>query len=124
MRTKAERLADFLESLPIDIDFAYHVDCDEVESVDDIRDQLEDGGAFDVEIIYYARAIEYLWENDPSLQESLELASEMGYECSSLNSEALASLLASQKIRDEWYKLESEIEDFIEELNEEEDEEE
>jgi hypothetical protein len=45
------------------------------------------------EVIYYANAIKFLVENDPSLRLSMELASNMGYETSSLNSEVLASLL-------------------------------
>ncbi len=44
------------------------------------------------EIIYYARAIEYLSKNDPSLMESLELAHEYGYAVEKLNSEVLATL--------------------------------
>jgi hypothetical protein len=40
-----------------------------------------------------------------------------------LNSEILASLLASKLVREEFYELESEINDFFEELEEEEEEE-
>ena len=46
----------------------------------------------------------------------------MGYEVQNLNSEILASLLASKLVRDEFYELESEINDFFEELEEEEEE--
>ena len=41
--------------------------------------------------------MEYLKENDPSLSESLEIAAELGYDFKNLNSEILASLLASRK---------------------------
>jgi len=43
--------------------------------------------------IYYADAIEYLQENDPSLQESMALASNYGFETSDLDSVKLADLL-------------------------------
>jgi len=80
-----------------------------------ISDQLENE-AFDVEIIYYSAAIEYLSENDPSLQESMSIASEMGFTTENLNSELLASLLASQNCREEWQELETEISNFFKEL--------
>lgn len=62
-----------------------------------IYDELQDNGYFNEEIIYYSRAIEYLKENDPSLNESLEIATEYGYTKENINSELLASLHASQK---------------------------
>ena len=40
--------------------------------------------------------MEYLKEHDNSLNESLEIASEYGYNTENLNSELLASLLASR----------------------------
>jgi len=80
---------------------------------------IEDGNGFDIEVIYYSNAIDFLAENDPSLHESLEIASEYGYQAYNLNSEILASLLASKLVRDEFYELESEINDFFEDLEEE-----
>ena len=49
---------------------------DELEdyNTNEIFDMLHDNGFFNVEIIYYSRAIKYLQENDPSLCESLEIA--------------------------------------------------
>lgn len=75
---------------------------------------------FDVEIIYYKNAIDYLSENDPSLCESLGLAAEMGYTIEKLNSEILASILASQNARENFESLEEDINAFFEELEEEE----
>jgi hypothetical protein len=77
-----------------------------------------------VEIIYYSTAIEYLQKNDPSLRESLGLAQEFGYEVKNLNSEILASLLASENTRIEFEELESEVSDLIAELLEQEESEE
>jgi len=78
-----------------------------------LSELLEDGGYYDIEIIYYDRAMEYLSENDRSLNESLEIANEMGYTPDNLNSEILASLLASRIERDKFYELQCDIEDFF-----------
>ena len=69
----------------------------DLTDVDDIFSDLQDNGYFDEEVIYYSSAIRYLKDNDPSLCESLEIATEYGYEAKNLNSEVLASLHASQK---------------------------
>ena len=69
-----------------------------------------------MEIIYYSNAIKFLQENDPSLKESLEIASEFGYSLENLNSEVLASLLASRQAEEEFYDLQSEIDDFFQDL--------
>ena len=86
---------DFLYYLnDIDFDFESN-DYDELNDL--IYDTLQDQGAFDIEIIYYYHAMNYLSENDGSLQESIGIAEEMGIDLGSINSELLASLLASQK---------------------------
>jgi len=63
----------------------------------EIFNDLLDSGFFNVEIIYYYKAMEYLKENDCSLSESIEIASEMGFSLENLNSEALASIHASRQ---------------------------
>ena len=78
-----------------------------------LSELLDEGGYFDIKIIYYARAMEYLSENDPSLKDSLEIASEMGYTPDNLSSEILASLLASRLECDRFYELQCDIEDFF-----------
>ena len=78
-----------------------------------ISEVLSENNAFDVEVIYYQNAIEYLAKNDPSLSESLGLADELGYEIKNLNSEILASLLASQESREQFNALQSEIDAFF-----------
>jgi hypothetical protein len=92
---------------------------------DELRELLDNNGAFNVEIIYYSNAIAFLQKNDPSLTESLEIAAELGYTTNMLNSELLASLLASNYARIEFEDMESEISDLINsfELEEEETEE-
>ena len=78
-----------------------------------LSELLDEGGYFDIDIIYHDAAMEYLSENDPSLQDSLEIASEMGCMLDNLNSELLASLLASRLERDRFYELQCDIEDFF-----------
>jgi hypothetical protein len=92
---------------------------------DELRELLDNNGAFNVEIIYYSNAIAFLQKNDPSLTESLELANDCGYTPKNLNSEILASLLASEYARIEFEDMESEVTDLINsfELEEEETEE-
>jgi hypothetical protein len=119
-----ELVIDFLTSQNLDIDFAHHLGHNSFDSFDEIRDILDNNNAFQVEIIYYSTAIEYLQKNDPSLRESLGLASEMGFSMDKLNSEILASLLASENVRSEFEELESEVSDLIAELLEQEESEE
>tara|TARA_R110000851_G_scaffold30410_1_gene82954 strand:+ start:718 stop:1146 length:429 start_codon:yes stop_codon:yes gene_type:complete len=69
----------------------------DLTDIDDLFDDLRDNGYFNEEVIYYSSAIRYLKDNDPSLCESLEIATEYGYEAKNLNSELLATLHASQK---------------------------
>jgi len=122
--TRTEKIEAFLSELKTEIDVLSMVDVDNIESYDDVYDQIQENEGFDEEIIYYANAIEYLAENDPSLQESCSLAAEMGYTTENLNSELLASLLYSQEIRSEFEELRDEIEDFLSEVEDDEEEEE
>jgi hypothetical protein len=87
----------------------------DINSYDELEIELNENGAYDIEIIYYARAIEYLKENDCSLSESMNIAEECGYSPQDINSELLASLLASQNAREEFYDLQDEIEEFFDE---------
>lgn len=92
-------------------------DIDETTTASEIGYKLEDGGAFNIEIIYYSRAMEYLSENDSSLTESLTLAADMGYSPTDINSELLATLLASENTRKDWYEAENEVQDFLDGLD-------
>ena len=80
---------------------------------DELYDELDNQGFFYVEIIYYSRAMEYLKNNDHSLTQSLELAGELGYHPGDLNSELLASLLASERIKESFSSYYDEIEDIL-----------
>ena len=122
---RAEKIKKFFdeEIRMNDIDIMYYVDANEVQSFDDVLQQIEDANGFDVEIIYYTNAMEYLMARDPSLRESLEIAYEYGYTADNIDSELLASLLASKECREEFMSYEAEITEFFEMINNQEDEE-
>ena len=116
MKTRNEKLEKFLSSLNSEIDILNCVDLDNVLDFDSLREEIDGSQGFDIDIIYYSNAMEYLTENDTSLTESLGIALEMGFTPENLNSETLASLLASQKSREDFEELESEVTDFFDEL--------
>ena len=119
IKTKIE---DFLGKLDTEIDVKYMVNIDDIDCdnpYDSIYKMIENNNGFDQEVIYYASAIKYLSQNDPSLRESLELAHDMGYTADKINSELLATLLKSQNVRDDFSDLKDEIEEFFAELAEE-----
>ena len=125
-----ERIEAFLNSLDAKIEIndnlINYVDIENIDFSDafnSIYEMVNDKGGFDIEIIYYSNAIKYLQENDASLHESLEIAEEYGYELKNLNSEVLASLLASRNSQESFYDVRDEIEEFFAELEEEDDEE-
>tara|TARA_R110002073_G_scaffold94942_1_gene220749 strand:+ start:66 stop:434 length:369 start_codon:yes stop_codon:yes gene_type:complete len=82
--------------------------------VDEFIDEALEG-IYSQEIIYYYKAMEYLKEHDNSLNLSLEIADELGYETSSLNSELLATLLYQDNLRNELYNLQYEIDEILSE---------
>ena len=117
------KIEAFLNSLDAKIEIndklINYLDIDNIDFTDafsSIYEMIDENGGFDCEVIYYSNAIKYLQENDPSLNESLEIASDLGYELKNLNSEILASLLKSQNVRDEFLELRDEINDFFESL--------
>ena len=122
-QTRNEKIEAFFAELDKQIDLndniINYVDIeaiDENDAFSSIYEMIDENDGFNCEVIYYSNAIEYLRENDPSLRESLEIASEYGYEVKNLNSEVLASLLKSQNVRDEFSYFRDEINDFFHEL--------
>ena len=120
--TRSEKIEKFLrEEIKLrHIDLLDYINAENVNSFNDIYEQVEEQGGFNVEIIYYSKAMEYLMENDTSLQNSMELAADLGYTPENINSELLASLLASQYSMEELYKCEHEITEFFNTLDNEE----
>lgn len=113
------KIENFLRELDTEIDVLNFVDIEYIDpetAFEDIYSQIEDKGGFEIDIIYYSEAIKYLAENDSSLRESLDLAAQMCLSVENLNSETLASLLASQNARENFSSLEDEINSFFEDL--------
>ena len=108
---KNELMRDTLQGLTIKYlgdDALDYLSCsDELGDYDSnqLYDELQDNGFFNVEIIYYSKAMEYLIENDASLYESIELATEYGYTLDNINSELLASLHASRKKENDFWQF-------------------
>jgi len=126
-----DRVYKFLSELNTEIEVTYFVDVNDLEVEDfdinmfeTIDNIIQDSNGFDQDVIYYASAMDYLRENDPSLKESIDIASQYGYDIKNLNSELLASLLKTQYVINDFNELKDEINEFFEELyNELEDEE-
>ena len=110
-KTKNELTRETLQELTLKYlgedatDFYNHTEDLGEKDSQDIYEDLNDNGYFNVEIIYYHKAMEYLKENDTSLNESLELAAEYGYTTENLNSELLASLHASRQREDKYFEF-------------------
>lgn len=115
------KIKEFLRSIKIDNlyidDYVNYEEIDMDSPFDSIYDMIEDNGGFNVEIIYYFNAMEYLSKNDPTLRISIGIASEYMEDFKGLNSETLASLLASQIVREDFYNERDNIETFFNYLN-------
>jgi hypothetical protein len=110
-------LINFLtENGPELIDFKYFLESETFDSFEDVRDLIEAGDGFSIDIIYYSAALDYLRENDPSLRQSLELCQDLGYKPADLSSEILASILATEIARGEFEEMQNEFTDLLEEL--------
>ena len=109
-KKQADKVQEMLSNIDIEL---WSEDILEVEDTDLLEDYLQDQGLFDVEIIYYYKAMDYLKQNDNSLQVSLGLAHDMGYQAEDLNSEVLASVLASQYLREEFDEIRTELEEIL-----------
>jgi hypothetical protein len=118
-QTQQTQIFEFLNSLNTEICITDYVNIEDIDFNDafnSIIDTLSENEAFNIEIIYYSNAIDYLSKNDASLRESINIAIELGYELQNVNSELLASLLASQNVQNDFYSLETEITNFFNEL--------
>ena len=89
-------------------------DLDFSNAFEEINNILIEKDAFEIEIIYYSDAMKYLTLHDTSLRDSIDLAHERGYELQDINSELLASLLATQITSEAFWGYQSEIDEFFE----------
>lgn len=113
-----DKFCEFLNkynNYPVYSDYVDKYIFDEDYTADDLYKAIIEDNGFDEEIIYFSNAMKYLSENDLSLRESLELAYDFGYETKDLNSEILASLLASEYNRNNFPK--TDIQDFLDSLD-------
>ena len=119
--TTKEQIENYLNSIKIDnLDIMDFIDIDNIDMdspFDSINDMIDNNGGFDIEIIYYFNAMEYLSKNDPSLRTSIGIASEYMEDFRGLTSEVLASILASQIVREEFCEYKHEINEFFINLN-------
>ena len=100
-----------IETIP----YEYYDDLEDAKDVESYFEQLEEA-TYQIECIYYSNAMKYLTEHDNSLNESLEIASEMGYEVEDLNSELLATLLMQRKELEALYDAKDDLEDLYDEF--------
>lgn len=115
---QTQQIVDFLTEIENDtkIEILNNIeftDIDYENVFDSIYTAIDENNGFNIEIIYYSNAIEYLKLHDNSLMKSIEIALDFGYELKNINSELLASLLASQNSREQFYNYENEINNFF-----------
>lgn len=119
MKTQETLLNNLLETVQIDnLDLQYFIENSGATTFEELEEYTRDNRGFDVEIIYYYKAMEFLKEHDQSLSESIEIAVEFGFELASINSELLASLLASRLCEYDFYSYQTEIEEYYSNLEE------
>ena len=111
--TPQQQVIELLDQTIEHVGFSGYLFNEDFTTFQELCDLLENNDAFNVEVIYYNDAIQYLKDYDNSLRNSLELAIEHGYSIKDLNSELLASLLASENARTEFYELENEIKNIL-----------
>ena len=116
---KQTQIENFLMNLNTEVDILNLIDIENIDYSDaynSIYDMINDNNGFDIDIIYYSKAMRFLSEYDCTLKESINIALEYGYTLENINSELLASLLASQNAREQFNELQNEIENFFTQL--------
>jgi hypothetical protein len=111
---KKQKFIELFNTFNLDIDLtSIDFDINEINNFNEFYELLVENNLLQVDIIYYSDAINYLQKYDNSLRQSLELAEELGYNLSSVNSELLASILASNNLQEELFNYSTEIDNFI-----------
>lgn len=108
-------IIEFLNELNTDLDLAYVYE-DSI-SFDEFSERI-DQMINETDVVYYSVAMDYLQENDNSLNESISIAVELGYSLENVNSELLATLLKQQNLREQFSELSDEIEVYFDEYDE------
>ena len=126
-KSHLQAIIEFIKEEEKNFDFNdYVLNYVKVEDIEQCKDSIDVKELFEkanedeeitrADVIYYANAIEYLKENDQSLNESIEIAKEYGYELDSINSELLASLLQSKNNLEDYNTFLNNLESFIDNL--------
>jgi hypothetical protein len=96
-----------------ELDILYHFsnmsDLNEDTFLDYLMERISEN-----QVIYYNVAIEYLAHNDASLNRSMEIASDLGFEVKNINSELLATVLLNEEMGDTLSDNWSEIVEILE----------
>lgn len=116
--TQTQKIVDFFTEIENDtkIEILSNIELNNIDletPFESIYTAIDENNGFDIEIIYYSNAMEYLTRNDNSLRESIEIALDYGYELKNINSELLASILASQNSREQFNQYEKEINELF-----------
>lgn len=121
----AKEILEIIKTLEKNYDFSdcieNYIDIEELEACESVYDVIElvrnTNESYELtntEVIYYAKAIEYLARVDQSLAESMEIAHEYGYTTENINSELLASLHKSRANQEDFETLLNELEKQLE----------
>ena len=108
---KLSEIESEVESLLSDIEIEVSFDSSYASLENDVNVFIQES-----EIIGYWNAMQYLIENDCSLEESMELAS--GFSASEIHSELLATLLYQQRMYESFAEITSDIDQKLEEYAE------
>ena len=118
MIEKKDSVIDKIQDLINDTDdlnqISFDMDESEISSADDVINYIEDK-IYEIEVIYYDNAMKILSKYDPSLQESMGYADEMGLSCKDINSELLATLLCQEWAKQDLYDITDDIEEVVDE---------
>lgn len=118
MTEKEESVIDKIQDLIDDTDdlssISFDMDESDINSADDVFEYIEER-INEIEVIYYDNAMKILSKYDPSLRESLEYASDLGYDCKDLNSELLATIACQEWARQDLDNIRDDIEYVVDE---------
>ena len=118
LKEKKNGVIDEIQDLINDTDdlsqISFDMDESDIRSADDVIGYIEDK-ICEIEVIYYDNAMKILSKYDPSLRESLEYASDLGYDCKDLNSELLATIACQEWARQDLDNIRDDIEEVVEE---------
>jgi hypothetical protein len=95
------------------LDYLFENQIEDLSDFDSFIDYLTKNDYMSIDIIYYSHAIDYLAKNDNSLRKSINIAIEHDWPIQNINSELLASLLASRNLQDLLHEYRDEINEIL-----------